>query len=51
MCWYKSGENVVLGPYIMQQITEKVKMIQDNMKASQSRQESYHDKRRKALEF
>lgn len=26
-------------------------MIQEKMKASQSRQKSYHDKRRKALEF
>ena len=35
----------------MQQTTEKVKLIREHMKASQSRQKSYHDKRRKALEF
>lgn len=29
----------------------KGEMIQDKMKTSQSRQKSYHDKRRKALEF
>jgi len=40
-----------LGPDIVQQTTEKVKMIQEKMKASQSRQKSYHDKRRKDLEF
>ena len=42
---------MVLGPEIVQQTTEKVKMIQEMMKASQSRQKSYHDKRRKDLEF
>jgi hypothetical protein len=41
----------VLGPEIVQQTTEKVKMIRERMKASQSRQKSYHDKRRKTLEF
>ena len=30
---------------------KKVKLIQEKMKASQSRQKSYHDKRRKDLEF
>jgi len=51
LCWFESGESVVLGPYIVQQTTEKVKLIQEKMKASQSRQKSYHDKRRKDLEF
>ena len=35
----------------MQETMEKVKMIQENMRASQSRQKSYHDKRRKDIEF
>ena len=35
----------------MQETTEKVKMIQEKMKACQSRQKSYHDKRRKDIEF
>ncbi|XP_058774366.1 uncharacterized protein LOC131648644 [Vicia villosa] len=42
---------VVLGPEIVRETTEKVKMIREKMKASQSRQKSYHDKRRKELEF
>jgi len=42
---------VVLGSEIVQQITEEVKLIREKMKASQSRQKSYHDKRRKDLEF
>ena len=41
----------MLGPELVHQTKEKVKLIRENMKASQSRQKSYNDKRRKALEF
>jgi len=51
LCWYESGDSVVLGPEIVQQTTEKVKLIREKMKVLQSRQKSYHDKRRKDLEF
>lgn len=51
LCWYEFGESDVLGPEIVQQTIEKVKIIQEKRKVSQSRQNSYHDKRRKALEF
>ncbi|CAJ2627718.1 unnamed protein product [Trifolium pratense] len=51
LCWFESGESVVLGPEIVRQTTEKVKLIREKMKVSQSRQKSYHDKRRKDLEF
>ncbi|XP_050890689.1 uncharacterized protein LOC127096115 [Lathyrus oleraceus] len=44
-------ESVVVGPEIVQQTTDKIKMIREKMKVSQSRQKSYHDKRRKVLEF
>ena len=51
ICWYETGESVVLGPELVRETTEKVKLIREKMKASQSRQKSYHDKRRKDLEF
>ena len=51
LCWYESGESALLGPEVVQETTEKVKMIQEKMRASQSRQKSYHDKRRKDIEF
>jgi hypothetical protein len=51
LCWYESGESVILGPEIVQETTEKIRMIQEKMKASQSRQKSYHDKKRKDIEF
>jgi len=41
----------MLGPDVVQETTENVKMIQEKMKVSQSRQKSYHDKRRKDIEF
>ncbi|KAI5442267.1 hypothetical protein KIW84_011362 [Lathyrus oleraceus] len=43
--------SVVLGLEIVQQTTEKIKMIQEKIKASQSLQKSYHYKSRKTLEF
>ena len=51
LCWYEYGESDVIGPEIVQQTSEKIKMIQEKMTASQSRQKSYHDNRRKDLEF
>lgn len=34
LCWYDSSESVVFGPEIIQQTIEKIKMIQEKMKAS-----------------
>ncbi|MCI27249.1 hypothetical protein A2U01_0048447, partial [Trifolium medium] len=51
LCWYESGENVVLGPELVQKTTEMIKIIREKMKASQSRQKSYHVKRKKDIEF
>jgi len=51
LCWYESGEIALLGPEVVQETMEKVKMIQEKMRASQSRQKTYHDKRRKDIEF
>ena len=41
----------MLGPNVVQQTIEKVKLIKEKMKESQDRQKSCHDKRRKDLEF
>ncbi|MCI65333.1 hypothetical protein A2U01_0086591, partial [Trifolium medium] len=51
LCWYESEESVVLGPEIVQETTEKIKMIREKMRTSQSRQKSYYDKRKKDIEF
>ena len=51
LCWVETGENLILGPEIIQQTTEKVKLIQEKMRTAQSRQKSYADQRRRPLEF
>ena len=51
LCWYQDGEAFVLGPQFLQQTTSKIKLIQDRMRATQNRQKSYADKRRRPLEF
>lgn len=47
--WDKFGESVILWLEIIQQATEKIKMIQEKMRALQSHQKSYHDKWRKTI--
>ncbi|CAL0332709.1 unnamed protein product [Lupinus luteus] len=51
LCWFETGENLILGPDVVQQTTEKIRMIRENMKTAQSRQKSYYDKRRHPLSF
>ncbi|MCI31848.1 hypothetical protein A2U01_0053060, partial [Trifolium medium] len=43
--------SVILDLEIVQETTEKIRMIREKMKASQSRQKSYHDKMRKDIEI
>ena len=42
---------MVFGPDLVTEAAEKVRVIQANLKAAQSRQKSYFDKRRKPLQF
>ena len=51
LCWYETGESILLGPDIVQRTTEEVKRIREKMKIAQDRQKSYYDRRRKPLEF
>jgi hypothetical protein len=51
LSWSESGERVIFGPDIMTEAEEKVKQIQANILAAQSRQKSYTDKRHSPLEF
>jgi archaellin len=47
----RSRRQDILGPEIIQETTLKVKSIQEKMKAAQSRQKSYADKKQRPLEF
>jgi hypothetical protein len=49
--WIELGENVIFGPDLVEEAEATVRSIQDNLKATKSRQETYANKRRQPLEF
>jgi hypothetical protein len=51
LSWSQTGECKIFGPDLVTEAEENVKIIQSNLKAAQSRQKSYADKRRKPLQF
>jgi transposase InsO family protein len=51
LSWSQVGERKIFGPALVTEAEIKVKHIQTNLKAAQSRQKSYTDKRRKPLQF
>jgi hypothetical protein len=51
VCWYETGEKILLGPELVQDTTDKIKRIKEKLKVAQDRQRSYADKRRKPLKF
>jgi len=51
LSWSQTGECKIFGPELVIEVENKVKVIQENLKAAQSRQKSYADKRRKPLQF
>nr|GEV48689.1 putative reverse transcriptase domain-containing protein [Tanacetum cinerariifolium] len=51
MIWTEVGQSQLIGPEIVQEMTEKIIQIKERLKTAMSRQKSYVDKRRKPLEF
>jgi hypothetical protein len=49
--WSETGESRVFGPDIIREAEEKVQLIRDRLKASQSRQKSYANPKRRELIF
>jgi hypothetical protein len=49
--WSQPREREVFGPDLVTEAERKVKLIRKNLEATQARQKSYHDKRRKSLQF
>ncbi|KAK4377108.1 hypothetical protein RND71_003404 [Anisodus tanguticus] len=49
--WFDVGETKLLGPNLVQQAVEKVKLIQEQLLKAQSQQKSYSDNRYQDLEF
>jgi hypothetical protein len=46
LSWSQTGERKIFGPDLVMEAEDKVKVIQTNLKAAQSRQKSYADIRR-----
>ena len=51
LSWSQTGERQIFGPELVVEAEEKVKIVQANLRAAQSRQKSYSDKRRDPLKF
>ncbi|XP_070010213.1 uncharacterized protein [Nicotiana sylvestris] len=49
--WFKVGEAELIGPDLVHQAIEKVKIIKEKLKTAQSHQKSYSDVRRRDLDF
>ncbi|CAM8975418.1 unnamed protein product [Rhodiola kirilowii] len=51
LCWADVGERQLLGPEIVRDTVEKVKLIRERMRVTQSTLKSYADVQRRDLEF
>jgi hypothetical protein len=51
LSWSQTGERKIFGLDLVTEAEEKVKTIQNNLKATQSRQKSYADIQRRPLQF
>ncbi|XP_049346706.1 uncharacterized protein LOC125811249 [Solanum verrucosum] len=51
LCWSELGERKLVGPEIVQQIKDKVKIIKDRLKISSDRQKWYADLKRRDIEY
>ncbi|XP_043817352.1 uncharacterized protein LOC122725011 [Manihot esculenta] len=51
LCWTELSEAKLVGPELVRQTEEKVKIIKERLKAATERQKSYADLRRKDIEF
>nr|GEW04950.1 hypothetical protein [Tanacetum cinerariifolium] len=49
--WAEIGESSLIGPELIEEMTDKVLLIKEKLKAVKDRQKSYADNRRKSLEF
>jgi hypothetical protein len=49
--WSQPREREIFGHDLVSEAERKVKVIRKNLEAAQARQKSYHDKRRKPLQF
>ena len=51
LCWTELSEKKVIGPDLIQETEEKVKMIRERLKVATDRQKSYVDMKRKNIRY
>ena len=51
VCWTELNEHKVIGPDIVRETEEKVRVIQQKLKSASDRQKSYVDLKRKNIEY
>ncbi|KAH0781489.1 hypothetical protein KY290_001087 [Solanum tuberosum] len=51
VCWFEVGEAALIGPDSVLDAIDKVQLIRDRLKITQSHQKSYTDAKRRELEF
>nr|GEY43459.1 putative reverse transcriptase domain-containing protein [Tanacetum cinerariifolium] len=51
VCWAEVGEAQLTGPKLIQETREKIVLIKQRIQATQDRQKSYADSKRKPMEF
>ena len=50
-CWLEASESSLFGPEIVRETTEKIQLIRERLRTTQSRHKSYADRRGRPLEF
>ena len=51
LCWTELSEKKIIGPNLIQETNEKVKMIRERLKVAMDRQKSYVEMRRKDIRY
>jgi hypothetical protein len=51
LMWFEVGERALVGPALIKEAEERVAEIREKLKAAQSRQKSYADKKRREVSF
>nr|GFA87044.1 reverse transcriptase domain-containing protein [Tanacetum cinerariifolium] len=51
VCWTEVGEAQILGPELIQEMTEKIIQIKQKMQAARDQKKGYADKKRKPMDF
>ena len=49
--WSETGERQLFGPDVIQEAEDKVRVIREHLKAAQSRQKAYYDKKHSGVDF